>query len=249
LTAAGSNFRLLRLSDRSGRSTFVKETLDMRTFAIAAIGLSLLSSVATAAGIRGQYIEARTCDVYTGPCFANAEMALAGKEAVLAWKVEEGGWNGTSLEGLSVALVLKAESTLGDDGVFEQDPGHIASVIVVDEQASPDQEAALVAFVKDAAADYTADVRKVERAAVRMENDYYSMRGTLKAGRFAEIETRALGKGDCVCTNEAVFYQPLLDVQQAMPAYSLKQSYTGKDLGGKWDYNNTRSAFLATFRR
>ncbi len=218
-------------------------------FAIAAIGLTWLASSASAAEIRGQYIEARTCDVYTGPCFANAEMALAGKEAVMAWKVEEGGWNGQSLAGLSVALIVKAEGTLGDDGVFEQDAGHIASVIVVDEQATADQEEALIAFVKDSAAELTGDVRKVERAAVEIENDYYAMRGTLKAGRLAEIETRALGKGDCVCTNEAVFYQPLLDVQQAMPAYSLKQSYSGKDLGGRWDYNNTRSAFLATFRR
>lgn len=222
----------------------------MRTaFAIAAVGFSFLAASAGAAEIRGQYIEARTCDVYTGPCFANAEMELAGKEAVLGWKVEEGGWNGQSLAGLSVALIVKAERTLGDDGVFTQDAGRIASVIVVDEQATPEQEAALVAFVKDAAAELTTDVRKVERATVEMENDYYAMRGSLKAGRLAEIETRALGKGDCVCTNEAVFYQPLLDVQQATPAYSLKQSYTGRGLGGKWDVNNTRSAFLATFRR
>jgi hypothetical protein len=219
------------------------------TIAITTLGLTLLAAAAQGAEIRGQYIEARTCDVYTGPCFANAEMALAGKEAVLGWKIEEGGWNGTSLAGLSVALVLKAESGLSTDGVFEADPGHIASVIVVDEQATPEQEEALVAFVKDAAVDYTADVRKVERAAVELENDYYAMHGRLKAGQFAEIETRKLGKGDCICTNEAIFYQPLLDVQQAMPAYSLKQAYRGKDLGGKWDYNNTRSAFLATFRR
>lgn len=218
-------------------------------FAIATIGLSFLAASASAAEIRGQYIEARSCDVYTGPCFANAEMTLAGKEAVLGWKVEEGGWNGQSLAGLSVALIVKADGTLGSDGVFEQDAGRIASVIIVDEQATAEQEAALVAFVKDAAAELTTDVRKVERAAVKMENDYYAMRGSLKAGRLASIETRALGKGDCVCTNEAVFYQPLLDVQQATPAYSLKQSYTGRDLGGKWDINNTRSAFLATFRR
>lgn len=219
------------------------------TTAITTIGLTLLAAAAQGAEIRGQYIEARTCDVYTGPCFANAEMALAGKEAVLGWKVEEGSWNGTSLAGLSVALVVKADSGISTDGVFEAQPGHIESVIIVDEKATPEQEEALVAFVKDSAAELAADVRKVERAAVELENDYYAMHGRLKAGKLAEIETRKLGKGDCVCTNEAVFYKPLLDVQQAMPAYSLKQAYRGKDLGGKWDVNNTRSAFLATFRR
>ena len=37
------------------------------------------SSVAGAAGIRGDYIEARTADVFTGPCFSNAEVFIYGK--------------------------------------------------------------------------------------------------------------------------------------------------------------------------
>jgi len=221
-----------------------------KALALSSLAVLLLSAVSVGAEIRGQYIESRTCDVYTGPCFANAEMALAGKEAVMAWKVEEGGWNGTSLDGLSVALVVKADNTLGDTGVFEQDPGHVESVILVDEQATDEQASALEAFVRDAAAKYTADVKQVARTPIELDNDYYAMEGTLKAGKLARIETRKLAKGDCICTNEQVFYQPLVDdLQQATPAYSLKQSYAGKDLSGKWDYNNTRSAFLATFRK
>lgn len=217
--------------------------------ALTACGVILCGSLLSAAEIRGQYLESRTCDIYTGPCFANAEMTLAGKEAVLAWKVEEGSWAGTDLAGLSVALVVKADGTLGTDGVFEQTASETSSVILVDEQATAEQEVALVAFVKDAAAEFTTNVQEVERTPIKMENDYAKSRGSLKAGKLAAIETRPLGKGDCVCTNEAVFYEPLTDVQQATPAYSLKQSYRGKALGTTWDYNNTRSAFLATFRR
>lgn len=217
--------------------------------ALAACGLMLSGACLNAAEIRGQYLESRTCDIYTGPCFANAEMTLAGKEAVMAWKVEEGGWSGAELAGLSVALVVKADGTLGTDGVFGQSATETSAVILVDEQATPAQEQALVAFVKEAAADLAANIQKVERTPIELENDYTKMHGSLKAGRLARIETRQLGKGDCVCTNEAVFYKPLVEVQQATPAYSLKQSYRGKDLGGTWDYNNTRSAFLATFRK
>lgn len=218
-------------------------------YALAACGLMMGSSMLSAAEIRGQYLESRTCDIYTGPCFANAEMTLAGKEAVLAWKVEEGSWAGAELAGLSVALVVKANGTLGTDGVFDDAATQASSVILIDDQATDAQEAALVAFVKAAAADYTGDVQTVERTPITMDNDYRKMQGSLKAGRLAQIETRQLSKGDCVCTNEDVFYEPLVEVQQATPAYSLKQSYRGKSLGGKWDYNNTRSAFLATFRR
>ncbi len=220
-----------------------------KAITLAVIAILAGASAGVAAEIRGQYLESRACDVYTGPCFANAEMALDGKRAVMAWKVEEGGWNGQSLTGLSVALIVASEGTLGDDGVFAQDVGHVRSVVLVDDQASDDQADALVAFVKSAAAEYTGDVQAVQRTKIEMENDYYAMKGSFKAGRIAEIQTRKLTDHDCVCTNETTFYQPLTDVQQAMPAYSLKHAFTGQGLDGKWELNNSRSAFLATFRR
>src|SRR6185295_18406939 len=39
-----------------------------------------------APSISGDYLEARTSDIYTGSCFANSEVNLAGKEAVFAWR-------------------------------------------------------------------------------------------------------------------------------------------------------------------
>ena len=47
----------------------------------AAAALLALSSTGMAAQISGEYLESRTCSVYTGPCFANAEMGLAGNFA------------------------------------------------------------------------------------------------------------------------------------------------------------------------
>ena len=48
--------------------------------------LALFPSLASATGIRGDYVEARTADVFTGPCFSNAEVFIYGNHAVLAWK-------------------------------------------------------------------------------------------------------------------------------------------------------------------
>jgi hypothetical protein len=76
--------------------------------------LAALLAAAPAAAISGHYLEARTADVYTGPCFANSEVNLAGREAILAWRVADGGWNGMDLAGLSVVAVIAAEATLGD---------------------------------------------------------------------------------------------------------------------------------------
>src|ERR1700688_3032672 len=69
---------------------------------------------APAPGISGDYLEARTADVYTGPCFANSEMDLAGKQAVVAWHVREGAWQGVPLGGLSVVAAVRSSATLGD---------------------------------------------------------------------------------------------------------------------------------------
>ena len=67
----------------------------------AAASISLAAGL-PARGVSGNYIEARTADVFTGPCFANGEVEMNGKEAVFGWKITGGIWQGVSLEGLSV---------------------------------------------------------------------------------------------------------------------------------------------------
>jgi hypothetical protein len=102
-----------------------------------AVGFFLLSGLAVSgsAAIKGDYIEVRSADVYTGPCFANSEVGLTGKEAILAWKVQEGSWKGVSLNGLSVVAVVTAQATLGDP-YHSPYPAH--SVLILDSRASSD---------------------------------------------------------------------------------------------------------------
>lgn len=213
--------------------------------------LALMGGVtpAFAAEISGEYLEARTCDVYTGPCFANGEIGIAGKEAVMAWRVDEGSWAGQDLAGLGVALVIKANDTLGFGGSFFVKPDKISAVIVVDEKADEDQKGALVQFVKESAPELTKDLIKIESAPISLTNDHLSGKGVFKAGKLAKIETRKLARGDCVCSNESVIYPPLNKVDNAHPAYTLNMTFDGKGLDRTWSTVNKRSAFLATFER
>jgi hypothetical protein len=208
-----------------------------------------VASTCFAAEISGEYLEARTCDVYTGPCFANGEIGIAGKEAVMAWRVDEGSWAGQDLAGLGVALIIKANDTLGFGGSFFVKPDKIAAVIVVDEKADEDQKMALVQFVKESAPELTKDLIKIESAPISLTNDHLSGKGVFKAGKLAKIETRKLAKGDCVCSNESVIYPPLNKVENAHPAYTLNMTFDGKGLDRTWSTVNKRSAFLATFER
>ena len=75
---------------------------------VVALGIAVLSGISTASEVSGTYIEARTCQVYTGPCFANGEVGLAGKNAVMSWSIEQGSHAGVDLSGLSVTVVVQA---------------------------------------------------------------------------------------------------------------------------------------------
>src|SRR5260370_39645686 len=90
--------------------------------------------------IRGQYIEARTADVYTGPRFANSETGLTGDLAVMGWKIEKGSWQGVNLDGLSVMAVSHASGTLGD---VTAPVSPVTAVLIVDQSANAGQLLAL----------------------------------------------------------------------------------------------------------
>src|SRR5579884_3454667 len=122
--------------------------------ALSAVGATLPST-----SVRGEYVEARTADVYTGPCFANAEVGLTGDLAVMGWKIDKGEWQGVNLDGLSVMGVVHASGTLGDvnESVYP-----VKAVLIVDERANPEQRLALRDFAQKMGGDLLADVVHVE---------------------------------------------------------------------------------------
>src|SRR5260370_4165062 len=119
---------------------------------------------AQAGGISGQYVEARTCDVWTGPCFANAEMGLDGKHAVMAWKIDNGAVDNVRLYGLAVVLVVSASDTLG----LEQ-TGPSKSVLIVDSPAAAAPRAALIGLAKRQAGELIGKVVAIQSAKVDFE--------------------------------------------------------------------------------
>src|SRR5260370_29768487 len=98
-----------------------------------------LANLAAAQEIHGDYIETRSADVYTGQCFANGEVNLVGNEAIVAWHVESGSWDGVPLDGLTVAAAVRAQATLGDPYA---NPYPAESILIVDDQANMQQRTA-----------------------------------------------------------------------------------------------------------
>jgi hypothetical protein len=206
-----------------------------------------LSAFAAAQQIRGDYLETRTADVYTGQCFANGEVNLVGNEAILAWRVQSGGWGGVPLEGLTVAAAVRAKGTLGDP---YENPYPAKSVLLVDDQASPQQRTALVNFAKHMGGELLKNVAQV--IPVQMElamNAEHHGAAMFRAGKFATVQTRSIGDKDHICGNEETYYPPLTQMAHSMPAVALTDSYSGPGLGTSWELHGKRSAFVGTFAR
>ncbi len=195
--------------------------------------------------VRGDYVEARTADVYTGPCVANGEMNLAGKEAIMAWRVADGMWGGVPLNGLSVVAVVKSSSTLGD--VTAESPS-AQSVIVVDQKANAAQKEALVSLAKSMAGDLLQDVVWVQQRPIEFKTGGHG-ETTVQAGELASLETRCMSQTDQLCGNEDVYYPPLTQVAQPMAAFTLANAFHGSGLNTTWSNADKRSAFVATFTR
>ena len=210
--------------------------------------VSLCVCTAAFAGVHGNYIEARTADVYTGACFANAEVGQVGELAVFGWNVTEGAWQGVDLSGLSVVGVVRASHTLGD---VYQTSYPVKSVLIVDSKASAEQRLALMSFAKRMGGDLLQDVARVDYQPIRFafkNNDIHSMVASMTAGPEAKIETRPLAEGDHICKNEEVWYPPLTKLSHAMPAYTVAHSFQGEGLGTRWSSPYKRSAFVGTFQ-
>jgi len=214
---------------------------------ILALVVACFSSSAVAQQIRGDYIETRSADVYTGQCFANGEVNLVGKEAILAWHVQSGSWDGVTLDGLTIAAAVRAQATLGDP---YGNPYPAQSVLLVDDQATPQQSAALVSFAKQMGGQLLENVDQTIAAPMEMivNHERHGV-ALLRAGQFATIQTRSLGDKDHVCGNEVTFYPPLTQVSHSMPAVAVTDAYRGPGLGESWDTHGRRSAFVGTFAR
>ncbi|PYQ48585.1 MAG: hypothetical protein DMF78_20900 [Acidobacteria bacterium] len=207
-----------------------------------------IPAAARAAEIQGDYLETRSADVWTGPCFANSETGLVGREAIMAWRVDKGAWKGVALDGLSVVGVVKASATLGDPFAT---PYPAQAVVIVDEKATTAQRVALVAFAQAMGGALLDSVVRTETAPIDMSvrHEGEEARGTLQAGALVDVETRAVGDQDRHCGNEETYYPPLAPTSHAMPAVSLTDRYRGDALGVSWTTHDKRNAFVGHFSR
>lgn len=195
--------------------------------------------------VSGTYVEARTCQVYTGPCFANGEVGSVGKNAIMTWRIVDGRFVDVDLSGLSVAVVVKTSHTLGFNGL--DDARSRKAIVIVDTSASAQQALALRSFVTAQTGLSGTDIVSVHRSVIDMQFNVVDVTATVDVGEFAHLEMRKARRGDCICSNESAYYPPLTKLKGFVPGVTIEGDVTARGLGTRWSIPDSRTAYLGTF--
>jgi hypothetical protein len=200
---------------------------------------ALSGSRAEGNGIKGEYVEARTASVFAGACHYNGELTTTGRDAVLAWSVTSGSWDGVDLSGVRAVAVITSDANLSEiDGARR-------SELIVDKAASYAQATAVVNALKSR---YAAMLGKV--SVVRSAPVSFSREGTaysINASGFATIDVKALPDDLCCVMPQLVWYQPLVPLAGRKVGYTTKAAYEGGSVGDPWTRSGENSAFYGSF--
>jgi hypothetical protein len=208
----------------------------------AMVGLTAAPLVAGGSNVSGSYVEARTAEVFTGGCVMNSEAGTMGKEAILAWKVDRGSFNGVAIDGLSVVAALSGTANLG---MVEMggERAMVRSTVLVDERANAAQRMALVAMANELSRGVIGTVVAVTPSPIQFASGEHQIH--VEANQVA-LDISKHVSHDPTCGAQ-MWFKPLSSVNEATLGVAEKHSFSGTGLGVKWSDPNKRSAFFGTF--
>jgi hypothetical protein len=212
--------------------------------AAAVVVLASASSLARSNdSISGEYLEARTAEVFAGGCVMNSEAETTGRQAVMAWKIDRGSYRGVSLDGLAIVAAVNGDSNLGMREMGGEVPQRVQAALVVDARATDAQQDALVAMARDLSKGVIRQVVSVTRAQVTYWDDKDRV---AVAAPDIQLTVNKQLKHDPSC-GAVQWFRPLTTVRQGTLGVAEAHAFSGSALGTKWSDPNKRSAFFAKF--
>ena len=211
--------------------------------AAALIGLAASPLVAGGKGsVSGAYVEARTAEVFTGGCIMGSEAETTGRQAVLAWKVDRGTFNGVSLDGLSVVAAVVGDRNLG---IQEIGGGKAStrSAMYVDNRANAAQQIALVAMANELSKGLVGTIVQVTPSPIQFADSEKNIH--VATGPVAlDVNKHITHDPSCGAMQ---WFHPLATVNTAEVGLAARHLFVGSSLGTKWSDPNKRSALFGTF--
>ena len=208
--------------------------------AVMTIALSALvfSSRAENVSLRGDYVEVRTASVFAGACHYNGEVVTTGRDAMMAWNVTSGKWQGVDLSGVRAMAIVTSDANLSESNAAR------SSEIIIDSQATAAQSKALLDALQQKYAASLGDVIKVRRAAISFE---HKGRAYAVAADDASINVEAMPNDLCCKMPNLVWYTPLVGLESRKVGYTVKATYSGKVITSPWSRSGENSAFYGSF--
>jgi hypothetical protein len=211
---------------------------------LSGMALLLMTAVASAESIQGEYLEVRNANMWAGPCLANAEIGLIGNKATLAWKVTKGKFQDVQLDGLSVVAVVYGDRTFGVGDKVKTE-----TLFIVDEKATEPQRKALMAMASNLAGETIQKVVSVKTSKITVDlgQDNDTGYSIVDAGE-AKVRTRRMKTSDNTCgTKERMAYPVLSRVTDEQGAYTLESSFTGDEFRNQFVDRFWRGGIIGKF--
>ena len=205
---------------------------------IVAASAMVFSSQAENVSLRGDYVEVRTASVFAGACHYNGEVVTTGRDAMMAWNVTSGKWQGVDLSNVRALAIVSSDQNLGETNAARQ------SEIIIDSKASRTQALALVNALKEKYSASLGNVVEVRSAPIKFERNG---RTYAVLTNEAAINVEAMPNDLCCKMPNLVWYSPLVGLENRKVGYTSKALYSGKVVGEPWSRSGENSAFYGTF--
>lgn len=213
---------------------------------ISAATVSVSAATADDKGrITGEYVEARTAEVFAGGCIMNSEAETLGRQAVMAWRITAGVFDGVTLDGLTVAAAVAGDRNLGMREMGGEEPTAVKAIIIVDPRATAPQRDALVRLVRELSKGLITHVVRVDVAPVRFATSPKHVEVSVPDNNIRLTVNKEM-KHDPSC-GAMQWFTPFTKLADAALGVAEEHSFEGQGLNTKWSAPNKRSAFFGTF--
>jgi len=205
---------------------------------ILAIAGLIFTSRAENVSLRGDYVEVRTASVFAGACHYNGEVVTTGRDAMMAWNVTSGKWQGVDLSGVRAMAIVSSDANLSENNAARQ------SEIIVDSNASRAQALAVLNALREKYAASLGNVVAVHSAPISFARNG---RTYAVVTNEAAINVEAMPNDLCCKMPNLVWYTPLVGLENRKVGYTSNASYSGRVVGEPWSRSGENSAFYGTF--
>ena len=206
----------------------------------AALAAVLTAGSASAApAVTGEYVEARSANVFIGACHYEGEVQTAGRNALMAWKITGGEQGGVSLKGLSVVAVTAGDKHLGMADAQRQ------TVLYVDQAATAAQREAVVAMLKERAPKALGTVVGVKSAPIRFDSSTKQFQ--VQVDGVASMKINKQTAETCCKQPYEVWGKPFVPVSGVKTGFGVSVEYKDASLLKAWSANEQNNVFFGDF--